>query len=279
LALLCLYSCTPPQHDGFLVSPTRVSYKFHRQTGGMPPSRGDVLLLNMLVMTEKGDTLPLPMDEGFPAAHVLSGAGMLSHRADPILSKASVGDSLTLKLPASVVYSMQGPPKGIGAGQWLYCHLGVREIKSYQAYQRVEAEWLASMREKRAALNDSLLQAYAAAQGWEMARLESGVYARVDTLGGGQRPLPEQQLSFHYRVSLLDGTPVDESYKRGKPFSCIVGRGEVIEGLDRTWPLLPIGTKATLLIPSDLAYGEKRMGKVIPPNANLRFDVWMLEAK
>lgn len=278
LPLLAVFSsCQNPESEGYSVSPTRVPYKFRYKAEGHPPAKGDVLMLDLIVMDKDSTLLPSPVMEGMPAAHVMNGAGLLSYRVDPIFSKATVGDSLTVKLPASIVYRLQAPPKGVAANEFLYCHLYIKSIESFNTYQKIEKELLEELRANRAAKNDSLIQQYLSQNAIEATKNDLGVYVAMTKTGDGVLPKAEDKLYFHYRVYLLDGTLVDESYKRGKPFDCIVGRGGIIEGLDRVFPSLPLGTEASLFIPSDLAYGEKRMGRSIPPNSNLRFDVKLLK--
>ena len=79
--------------------------------------------------------------------------------------------------------------------------------------------------------------------------------------------------------SLEDGTIFDSSVKRDQPFSFILGMGRVIKGWDEGVALMKVGDKVRLIIPSDLGYGERGAGGVIPPNANLFFDVELLEVK
>jgi FKBP-type peptidyl-prolyl cis-trans isomerase len=92
------------------------------------------------------------------------------------------------------------------------------------------------------------------------------------TVGTGPEAMPGKLLSVHYILSLEDGTLVQNSKDFGDPFQFILGTGSVIPG----WEIGVNGMKAggvrTLVIPSDLAYGEMGSGP-IPPNATLIFTV------
>ena len=78
---------------------------------------------------------------------------------------------------------------------------------------------------------------------------------------------------------MLDGTVFDSSFKRNQPIEFSIGVGQVIPGWDEGIALLNKGAKATLIIPSDLAYGAAGAGGVIPPNATLKFEVELVDFK
>jgi FKBP-type peptidyl-prolyl cis-trans isomerase len=83
-------------------------------------------------------------------------------------------------------------------------------------------------------------------------------------------------VSVHYKGKLLDGTVFDSSYKRNQPFEFTLGTGQVIPGWDEGIQLLSVGDKARLVIPSNLGYGARGAGGVIPPDATLIFDVELI---
>jgi FKBP-type peptidyl-prolyl cis-trans isomerase len=83
----------------------------------------------------------------------------------------------------------------------------------------------------------------------------------------------------HYKGQLADGTVFDSSYKRNEPIEFTLGIGQVIPGWDEGVALLHVGEKARFVIPSTLAYGSRGAGGVIPPNANLIFDVELVDVK
>jgi len=99
-------------------------------------------------------------------------------------------------------------------------------------------------------------------------------------IGTGAEATPGKTAVVHYTGRLENGTKFDSSLDRGTPFPFTLGAGEVIKGWDLGVQGMKVGGKRTLVIPSDLAYGESGAGGgAIPPNATLTFQVELLEVK
>ena len=108
---------------------------------------------------------------------------------------------------------------------------------------------------------------------------ESGLFYSIEEKGEGEQPQKGNTVKVHYKGELLDGTVFDSSFKRNQPIEFSIGVGQVIPGWDEGIALLTKGAKATLIIPSDLAYGSAGAGGVIPPNATLKFEVELVDFK
>ncbi|RPI64136.1 MAG: FKBP-type peptidyl-prolyl cis-trans isomerase [Ignavibacteriales bacterium] len=106
----------------------------------------------------------------------------------------------------------------------------------------------------------------------------SGLKYAIIKEGEGELVAKEKQLTVHYSGFLLDGTKFDSSVERDEPFTFVAGVGQVIPGWDEGVQLMKKGSKARLIVPSALAYGERDLGK-IPPNSTLIFDVEVLDVK
>ncbi len=105
--------------------------------------------------------------------------------------------------------------------------------------------------------------------------LPSGLQYQVVKAGTGPLPIQTDQVTVHYKGTLIDGTEFDSSFKRGKPATFPVGG--VIKGWTEALQLMKVGSKWQLFIPPELAYGQTGTpGGPIGPNATLIFDVELI---
>ncbi len=102
----------------------------------------------------------------------------------------------------------------------------------------------------------------------------SGLQYRVIEAGSGQQPKADDKVLVHYRGRLIDGTEFDSSHKRNKPASFKVN--QVIKGWTEALQLMPRGSHWQLVIPAELAYGDRGAGALIPPKSTLIFDVELI---
>jgi FKBP-type peptidyl-prolyl cis-trans isomerase len=86
-------------------------------------------------------------------------------------------------------------------------------------------------------------------------------------------------VTIHYAGRLEDGKQFDSSYDRGEPFSTKIGVGMVIAGWDQGIVGMKVGGKRVLTIPGYMAYGDRGIPGVIPPNATLIFETELLDVR
>ena len=149
-----------------------------------------------------------------------------------------------------------------------------------EAFQAVEAfRSFEGAREKNLAKQKAAVEAELDKLATGFEKTESGLRYQILQKGSGSKATKGATVSVHYKGQLSDGTVFDSSYKRKEPIEFALGTGQVIAGWDEGVALLNVGDKARFVIPSHLGYGAQGAGGVIPPNANLIFDVELVEVK
>ena len=103
-------------------------------------------------------------------------------------------------------------------------------------------------------------------------------------VGEGREAEKGWTISVHYTGWICDssktdkkGSKFDSSLDRREPFTFVLGVGQVIQGWDEGFDGMKIGGARTIMIPSEMGYGARGAGNAIPPNADLIFEVELLE--
>lgn len=195
------------------------------------------------------------------------------------LKMCSVGDSLTVYYP---IDSMTGPLEGFEGKEHI--------IYTITLEDRVDAaEWAAEQQELAQAnqvvylanktfLDETVASYKAGELDGQMMELPGGLQIMIHEEGEGELPENGQFVSAHYLgVFAEDGSEFDNSFMGGVPLEFPLGRGGVIDGWDLGFAQLKKGAKATMFIPSALAYGAEGYPGAIPPNSDLIFYVEMID--
>jgi len=149
-------------------------------------------------------------------------------------------------------------------------HALVVELHTEMQQKQIAAAQQRAERNKKD--GEAFLAANRAKEG--VVTLPSGLQYKVLKAGEGPRPTIADTVVCNYRGTLVDGTEFDSSYKRNEPLSIPVGR--VIKGWTEALQLMPVGSKWQLVVPANLAYGERGPGG---PNSTLIFEVELLSIK
>lgn len=259
-----------------------------------------ILRLNMKYLNSNGNEQWSSVEAGGPVAiqynQKVWETGGTMYEALQIMN---VGDSVTFEISSKDLYEntfKTGVPDSLDStsNMTFYAKIvSMMTTEEFQAFQKEEYEKAQEKAlEERAAAQAKMLEdaaelikkdgetidAFLAESSITAQTTESGLRYVIVEAGEGDNATAGDQVSVHYNGTLLDGTKFDSSYDRGQPFGFVLGQGRVIMGWDEGIALLNKGAKATLYIPSTLAYGERATGS-IPANSILKFDVELVDIK
>lgn len=113
----------------------------------------------------------------------------------------------------------------------------------------------------------------------DMTTTASGLQYSDSVVGMGAQPKAGQTVIVHYTGFFDSGQIFDSSVQRNQPFEFVLGAGQVIRGWDEGIASMKVGGKRKLIVPPQLAYGDRGSSGVIPPNARLTFDVELIGIK
>lgn len=263
-----------------------LQYQYFRLGEEQKPDSSQLLVMHMTATTATDSVLFDTRTQGFPMALPANDPNMKGLMAEGI-KMLHKGDSAQFIIPAKDFYLQTASvpvPQGIDENGNLKFNIGVVEVTDEEGYRQMQMDFFQKQQEQasvkqRGKMQEDLkvIDQYLAERNIVADTTESGVRIQVTQKGSGNRPQPGDNIVVHYRGKLLDGTPFDASYDRNEPFTFPVGQGMVIRGWDEGLLQLPKGSKATLYIPSPLAYGDQQRGEVIRPNSILVFDVEILD--
>ena len=249
---------------------TGIYYQFFgdiHDTAAMPKT-GD--LVGILFSLRAGDSVLIPMSPNEMLMDSLYEGDLFA-----ALRMMHVGDSASFILdgPEFFRHFMQDTVYPFGKDP-LYFDVKLYGQMPAAQFQQMRAEYEKMMMEKQAEEAESIRK-YVADNKIKVSPTPEGIYIVTTKKGTGEQPQPMQTVTVHYTGKLLDGTVFDSSVKRGEPFSFMLGARQVIPGWEVAVSKMHVGEKATVLIPSDFAYGE-RGNYAIPPFSPLVFDIEVL---
>ena len=263
--------------DSFKQSENGYQYKFVRQSEGMKPQDGAYLEYNMRYTNEKDSTLYDSGENPYPV--VVPFNSQQWEESGPFykaLLTLAEGDSIILKIPTKRLFNESfnsEVPGDLNEDGEITMYVGFTRMMTEGEFRDV----IAARESDQMAVDIAEIERFLAASGIAAQSTESGLHYVITKPGSGENASPGSTVSVHYEGSLLDGTVFDSSIDRGEPLSFPLGMGQVIPGWDEGIALLNKGAKATLYIPSGLAYGPMGAGSVIAPNSILKFEVELVD--
>jgi FKBP-type peptidyl-prolyl cis-trans isomerase FkpA len=264
-------------NDDFKTTSSGLKYKIHRQTDGPKAKVGHLIDLELVCTDEKdsvvfdsrkaGTTVKLNLSEPTFIGGMEEGFTMLSE-----------GDSATFVIPADSFFektSLEPLPESIRRGSMLRFDVRVEKIQTRDQYE----ENLRSDNERRKLNEEKEIQNYLSTNDVNVLPSQTGLYYIPGRQGNGKSAGPGKTVSVHYTGKFLNGEKFDSSHDRGEPLEFPLGAGRVIPGWEEGISMMKEGGKATLIVPSHLAYGERGYGNLIKAYTPLLFDVELISVK
>jgi FKBP-type peptidyl-prolyl cis-trans isomerase len=252
----------------------------HEKGKGRKPEADDMVSVNLTVKLldgtkifstdDRGEPIEYQYGKDFDTRGLEEGVGMLQK-----------GGKATLIVPHQIAHGAQARGQIIPPYATIVYDVELVNMRSKEEYDREREEEAAKQRAKQEQLKNSekaQRDKYLADNNITVEPTASGLYYIETEEGTGMKAMAGNTVTVHYTGRLLDGTIFDSSVDRGEPLSFRLGAGEVIKGWDEGIALMNEGGKATLIIPSDIAYGS-RDGGTIPPYSTLVFDVELLSVE
>ena len=222
--------------------------------------------------TDRGEPVEFKIDSPFENAGFMEIIGMMRE-----------GGKANAIVPSSMAFGAQGAGGIVPPFSTLYYDIELIKVMTGDEFDRKQAEKDAKKQAENAQKEKdeaSIIQKYLKDNNIvPTTTLPSGLIYVEKQAGTGPKPLDGKKVKVHYTGKLLDGTKFDSSVDRGEPFEFALGRRAVIEGWDQGIALMNEGGKATLIIPSKLAYKDRGAGNTIPPYSPLVFDVELIETE
>ena len=220
---------------------------------GATPSTGDVVSIHYVASYVGGDEFDRTGQDGRPMRFVM-GKGLLLPGLEEGVATMRKGGKRVLVLPPDLAYGKEGRPPVVPPDQWVRFEV---EMVDIQPGPPPILPW-----------NDA---------GMEVMVTNTGLQFVDFVEGDGEQPKIGDTVVVHYSGFLGDGTVFDSSYYQGRPLEFEVSVETLIPGWVQGLLTMREGGKRKLIIPPFLGYGKTGMGRAIPPDATLIYDIELLE--
>lgn len=257
----------------------------------------DVITFNLAVKTERDSVLMSSYQRGKAFATQVQPSKTVDDLMD-IFPLLTAKDSVRILIPADSLFKgheQDRPPFLSGKNASVVYVLKIEKVQTLEQAiaERKAAEAKAKEAgEKLKTEETARIARFVAAHNLAAKATASGLYYQITTPSSKPKPLPGDTLLVNYTGRTLEGKVFDTSLKDeaqkagvlqpGRPYEpleFVVKSGRVIPGWDEGFLLLNQGSKARLIIPSKLAYGDQGSGPDIGPYSPLVFDVELLSIK
>ncbi len=266
--------------EGYTMLPSGIQIKYiTKGTGTYKGIIGDNVMMHIRVYVSDSmlfDSYKLNNNEAVPAAIVTP---QFNGDIMEILPMLVAGDSVNLLVHQDSLYRNGMRPPYAKVGDWVKYQINLLSVKSKLEYLKEQDD----VKEASLIVDKEKIDKYLEDQKLKnVSQTNTGLYYQITQQGTGENIAVGKEVSMNYTGYLLDGTVFDSNVKpefsHVQPFNFTLGKGMVIPGWDQGIEKLKVGSKAKLIIPSALAYGNRAVS-TIPANSVLVFDVEVLSTK
>ena len=258
----------------YLTGPNGVKYFYWRQSINKQTANiGDLVFMELVGKTDKDSIVMSSYFQG-EAFQIFVPKPTYNGCFYEMFTMMSEGDSAEVSVVADSLFEKSlgsSLPSFITKGSKFRITLKLVSIVTKAEYERRIAEDAKRAPEIQAAD----IKKYISENNLQMQETPSGLYYQFALKGPARRVKVGDTVMVHYTGYFLDGREFDSSIPRNQPYTFIVGTGSVIKGWDEALQLMSIRDRLMVIIPYQLAYGEKG-GSLIPPMTPLIFEIELL---
>jgi FKBP-type peptidyl-prolyl cis-trans isomerase len=245
---------------------------------GKSPKQGEYASVHYKVFKLTGEQLFSTYERGEPIDFEF-GNRFENPGFQIVVGTMGVGGKTNAVVPSRMAFGPQGAGQVVPPYTPLYYEIELVGIMSKDQFDKKQADKDAkALSEQKSKQKDemAILDQYLKDNNIAQKPSPSGLIIIESVKGTGPKTEVGKKVKVHYTGTLLNGKKFDSSVDRGKPFEFVLGKGQVIKGWDEAIATMTVGTKARLIVPSKLGYGERGAGKNIPPYSTLIFDIEVL---
>ena len=275
-----------------------IEYTYIKE-GKEKPNNGEFVVYHFTAKTGSDSTFISSYDQPTPAYLQYNDSTEKLSGIDEIFLGLKRGDSIVVNSTAEKIFGATGLPPFLTNDENVSISIGVVDVLEEKVFQDyfndlAEANQKKESEEAVIQLQEDIktIENYISENNLDATKTESGLFYVIEEEGNGPDVDEGDTVAVNYTGYVLDGTVFDTSlesvakesdtFMEGRPYEPIefpVGMGRVIPGWDEGLQYLKKGSKAKLLIPSTLAYGNRQASEVIKANSVLIFDVEVTDVK
>ena len=250
----------------------------HKQLKTKPVAKGEYALVDMVLCNNANDTLI--NDKDF---FVQCGNVEICQGVDEALLLMHKGETIKCIIPSSLAFDSTGKEEVILPYEPLHLDMklvNVLNAVEYSKYVEEQNKKEQAEHEKRMAGQALAIDKYLKDKGINVDPTESGLYLKLTSFGHGEIVKPRQHVAVHYIIYNLKGEEVESSYSYGQPLEFDVGMGQMIPGIEEAVMMMNVGSKAHLVMSSDLAFDDIEIDSLLlPAYSPVAIDLELVSAK